>query len=270
YSRVARDYQCQSGKDHSHVGEKAGKRRQPEGGRQMAWPDVGCTGWVHLITLHDARIGGAVVMIYFIGGILDHTEECSNIRELFRTPRHPLEPGLRAYALTLLRENTPSSLIRIKIQERALRNFGNDVGTTQHRYHLTANEFTSLRRTVNQERGVPQRCSVTENLDAWFGGTNPHPPSSALSEALVYYKPRYEHEKRSRFEIILSTPQQRDAAIKLAHKRQLFMDLTFGICSSRFLVLILLARTSGGKGLPIATMLFTALPDAKAVHASYD
>ncbi|KAI4517100.1 hypothetical protein K525DRAFT_211665, partial [Schizophyllum commune Loenen D] len=268
YTRITRDFQCQSGKDHSHVGEKAGKRK--EGGRQMAWPDVGCTSWVRLTTLHDGRQGGAVVMIYLIGGILDHTDECNDIQELPRTPRLPLETGLRNYALSLLRENTPPSLIRIKVQQRAIELFGNDIGTTQHRYHLTANEFTSLRRSVNQERGIPQRCSVTDNLDAWFGTGNPRPPCAALSDALVYYKPRFEHEKYGRFEIILSTPEQRAAAVNLAHKQQLFMDLTFGVCSSRFLVLILLARTPDGKGLPIATMLFTALPDAKAVHASYD
>jgi hypothetical protein len=61
-----------------------------------------------------------------------------------------------------------------------------------------------------------------------------------------------------------------EAAWKFGHKRQVLMDLTFGICSARALLVIIMAIDNSGHGIPICFMLFTACDSTKAVHADYD
>ena len=60
------------------------------------------------------------------------------------------------------------------------------------------------------------------------------------------------------------------AAWKYGHRQQVLMDLTFGVCSARALLVILMAIDDSGSGIPICFMLFTARESAKAAHADYD
>ena len=60
------------------------------------------------------------------------------------------------------------------------------------------------------------------------------------------------------------------AAWKFGHEKQVLMDLTFGVCSARALLVILMAIDDSGEGIPICFALFTARESVKAVHADYD
>ena len=48
------------------------------------------------------------------------------------------------------------------------------------------------------------------------------------------------------------------------------MDLTFGVCSARALLAILMVIDDNNHGQPIALMLFTARKEARATHADYN
>jgi hypothetical protein len=60
------------------------------------------------------------------------------------------------------------------------------------------------------------------------------------------------------------------AAWKFGHKKQVLMDLTFGVCSAWALLAILMALDENGTGIPICFIMFTARESAKATHADYD
>ena len=64
--------------------------------------------------------------------------------------------------------------------------------------------------------------------------------------------------------------EMRTAAWKYAHQKQVLMDLTFGVCSARALLVILMALDKTGKGIPICFILFTAWESAQATHADYN
>ncbi|KAF7971659.1 hypothetical protein HWV62_20624 [Athelia sp. TMB] len=61
-----------------------------------------------------------------------------------------------------------------------------------------------------------------------------------------------------------------EAAWRYAHGKQLILDGTFGVCSSRLLLFIAMAVDDDGKGLPIAFFLFSAPTGNKATHTGYN
>ena len=59
-------------------------------------------------------------------------------------------------------------------------------------------------------------------------------------------------------------------AWKYGHKKQVLMDLTFGVNSTKCLVCIIMAIDPHSRGIPLAFIVFTPLKHALAAHASYD
>jgi len=168
-----------------------------------------------------------------------------------------------------LRKNTPLSLLRSECTAWAEKKWPGSVGDNHSRYRLTTHDTSSLYRSISRERGIHQRTAAEENLDKWFRAEKPQPPSPLLTMSCLHYQ-AHEKPKTDRFEIILSTPEMQAAAWKFGHKRQVLMDLTFGVCSARALLAILMALDENGTGIPICFIMFTARETAKATHADYD
>ncbi len=61
-----------------------------------------------------------------------------------------------------------------------------------------------------------------------------------------------------------------DAAWRHTHKKQLLLDGTFGVVSSRMLLFIAMGVDDNTKGLPLAFFLFSAPGGTKATHGAYD
>ena len=97
----------------------------------------------------------------------------------------------------------------------------------------------------------------------------PQPPSPLLTMSCLHYQ-AHEKPKTDHFEIILSTPKMQAAAWKFGHKKQVLMDLTFGVCLAQALLMILMTLDENGTGIPICFIMFTAWESAKATHADYD
>lgn len=210
-----------------------------------------------------------MVAIDEISGVYDHTDECTVQVEMERNPRLPLHADLREFALSLLRKNVPLSLLRSECSAWAQARWPGLPGDNFARYCLTAHDISSLYRSISHERGIPQRTAAEDNLDKWFRPEKPQPPSPTLTQSCLHYQ-AHKRGETDRFEIILSTPEMQAAAWKYGHRQQVLMDLTFGICSARALLVILMVIDDSGSGIPICFMLFTARESAKAAHADYD
>ncbi|KAK6988928.1 hypothetical protein R3P38DRAFT_2803880 [Favolaschia claudopus] len=144
--------------------------------------------------------------------------------------------------------------------------WGTQAGDSLYRFTLSPYETTSLYRTIAQESGIPQRSSPENNLDLWCRAENSSPPDPRLAASCLSYTHLIPGHSE-RFSIILLTPEQRLLAWKYGHKKQMLMDLTFGVCA---LLAILMVLDDQQKGFPVGFMLFTAKKDAKAVHADYN
>jgi hypothetical protein len=54
------------------------------------------------------------------------------------------------------------------------------------------------------------------------------------------------------------------------HHQQMLMDSTFGVCSARILLFILMVINKQNKGIPVATIMFMARKEAQATHTDYN
>ncbi|GBE82674.1 hypothetical protein SCP_0410590 [Sparassis crispa] len=188
---------------------------------------------------------------------------------MLRSPCLPLHPDLHDYAMSLLRRREPIRLVRSKCLSWAKEHWQEQQGDGSHRFHLTPYDSSSLYRTAARERGIPQRSSAADNLDCWFHSEDPRPPSPLFTSSCLHYQP-YLEGIFERFEIIISTPQQRDAAWTFGYKKQIIMDGTFRICSARVLCFIIMVINDQNKGIPVAHIVFSAKKHTKAVHADYN
>ncbi len=85
---------------------------------------------------------------------------------------------------------------------------------------------------------------------------------------VFHYCPR--SDKNERFEIGIATRDMDEAAWRYGHSAQLILDGTFGVCSERLLLFIVMVVDEGWKGVPVSFLLFSAATGAKATHASYN
>ena len=135
------------------------------------------------------------------------------------------------------------------------------------RYHLLLSDHTTLYRKFSRLHGVDVRQKPEYNVDDWLNPSSPN-FQPAIHNAIFHYSAR--STALERFEVCISTSDMEAAAWKYAHHSQLVLDGTFGICSSRLLLFIALARDEDGKGVPVAFFLFSAPTGNQATHAGYN
>jgi hypothetical protein len=142
-----------------------------------------------------------------------------------------------------------------------------DPDTSNIRYHLLPSDNVVLYRKFSRQHGIDVRKQPQYNIDDWL---NPLSPkfNPDIKNAIFHYSAR--SEAGERFEACISTLEMSKAAFKYAHKSQLILDRTFGVCSSRLLLFIALAQDNDGKGVPIAFFLFLAPTGNCATHAGYN
>ncbi|KAJ7136679.1 hypothetical protein C8R44DRAFT_608573, partial [Mycena epipterygia] len=266
FTRWQRVYQCTCSSDNE-------QGHQPSKRRDMPWQNVGCEFWIHqenkiTPSLHSDLKSGILIVDEIVSNFT-HSTECLSLKEMENPPPIPLHPELREYALSLLCIRVPLSQLKTLCHEWAQNKWGSAVGDECFRFVLNNHETTSLYRTLARERGIAQ-APPQNNLDLWFRTENPCPPDPRLTASCLSYTPCVAGEADSRFTLILSTPEQRLAAWRYGHKKQVLMDLTFGVCSGCVLLAILMAIDENNHGIPIAEILFSAQKRAKAVHADYD
>ncbi|RXW16666.1 hypothetical protein EST38_g9180, partial [Candolleomyces aberdarensis] len=266
WERFTRYYQCQCGISHQ-TGRFAAEKRQ------IPWEDVGCPFWIKLVTVHErrdaSRVFGSMLGIDEISGILGHSEKCLETMEMEHDPTIPLHPDVRDYALKLLQNKAPISLLRSECAKYSEERWPGSPGDNHFRYRLAPYDSSSLYRTVAQEHGINQRTAAEQNLDKWFHSENPELPSDNFKNSFLHYQPHISG-KTERFELIICTDEMREAAWKFGHQRHVLMDLTFKFSSAPALLMILMAFNSDSKGVPIGFFVFTAREWTRAAHSDYN
>lgn len=211
----------------------------------------------------------ALITIDEIYGDLVHSGSCQDQLVMSRNPTIPLHPDIRALMLELVRGKIALTVAKEKARKYAISRWGEAPGDGYHQFRLRDHDSSSLYRTLGSEIGITAHSTAQGNLDLWFRADNPCPPTPILTASCLSYTPEIV-ETSQRFMIVLSTPLQQKMAWKYGHKSQLLMDLTFGVCSARVLLIILMVIDDANKGIPVAQILFTARQEARAVHADYN
>lgn len=136
------------------------------------------------------------------------------------------------------------------------------------RYEVLPKDFTSLyRQHLRNAYEIDITIKPEHNIDNWLD------PASQffkpqIHEAIFYYRARM--EKEDRFKVCICTPEMKQAAWQLVHAKQLVLDGTFGITTSRLLLWIAMGIDDCGRGIPVALFLFSAPTGNRATHAGYN
>ncbi len=139
--------------------------------------------------------------------------------------------------------------------------------TVNIRYHFLPTDHTTLYRKFSRTNGIDTKRLPQYNVHDWL---DPESESyiPAIRDAVFHYCPR--SEENDRFEIGIATASMDEAAWKYGHSAQVILDGTFGVCSERLLLFIVMVIDEGWKGVPVSFLLFSAATGAKATHASYN
>ncbi|KAK7684406.1 hypothetical protein QCA50_012353 [Cerrena zonata] len=236
--------------------------------RRAAYDFTGCL--VHAdITYLDIQPR----VITRVVGFFEHNDACQGSR-LVRYPPVPIDDHVIEVALRQLRQGASVNTIQKTnlnmIQRHAYRNQTKNLDPTRLnvRYEILPGDFSRLYRRHNLEAyGIHIDNRPECNVDDWLNSSSPlYKPD--LAQAVFYYMART--DTNDRLKVCISTAEMRDAAWLYCHKKQVVIDGTFGLCSSRLLLWIALGIDETGAGLPVSMFLFSAPMGTKATHAGYD
>lgn len=154
------------------------------------------------------------------------------------------------------------------LQDRAYRDMQSaDPLSANVRYEFLPSDTSNLYRLFNKSLGVDVTTPPEQNLHNWLDPQSPH-FKPEIRNAIFDYEART--QKGERLKVSISTKEMDDAAWKYAHHKQIILDGTFGVCSSRLLLFIAMAIDEDGKGVPLALFLFSAPTGNQATHAGYN
>ncbi|PSR73963.1 hypothetical protein PHLCEN_2v10231 [Hermanssonia centrifuga] len=142
------------------------------------------------------------------------------------------------------------------------------IANLNFRYEILPGDFSRLyRQHYRLTHGIDLSFKPEYNVDNWL---NPESKyfKPAISQAVFKYSARA--EGHDRLKLFISTPEMRQAAWKYCHRKQLMIDGTFGLSTSRLLLWIALGIDEAGHGVPVAMFLFSAPTGNRATHAGYD
>ncbi|KZP27505.1 hypothetical protein FIBSPDRAFT_730771 [Athelia psychrophila] len=227
------------------------------------------TGCMAHLEVTEREGNGAVTRIVGVG---EHNTECTQ-SVMARVPAIPLHPHVYEVALAQLQQGASISVIQSTnmdmLRSRSYRGMSShhQTATSNVRYNFMPTDTCHLYRLYNKSHGVDVTIPPEHNLNDWL---DPSSPSfrQEIHDAIFHYAART--EKGERLKVCISTPDMDDAAWKYAHGRQLILDGTFGVCSSRLLLFIAMGIDEEGKGVPLAFFLFSAPTGNKATHAGYN
>lgn len=216
-----------------------------------------------------------LLAIHEISGHFEHLDACLSCKVASRDARLPLHPSIRHYARSLLLKGVPGPSVYTQANTWAQIKYP-PIQTAFtpdpfYRYTYVPHDTTSLYRTLKLEMGISQHSSPHGNINAWFRADSPSPPSPDLTAACLFYQPFVQGET-DRFILVLSTPEQRQAAWQHGHHKPILADLTFGFCSARANLWILMVIDEHFRGIPVAYVIFSAkaTTSRRGVHGDYN
>lgn len=154
-----------------------------------------------------------------------------------------------------------------ELQEKLAYRGMQDPGRHNFRYQFLPSDHSALYRKLSRANGVDTKRLPQYNVHDWLDPTSPN-FLPEIRDAVFHYIPR--SDENDRFEIGIATKDMDDAAWKYGHSAQIILDGTFGVCSERLLLFIIMVIDEEWKGVPVSFLLFSAATGAKATHASYN
>ncbi|KAF8804230.1 hypothetical protein BYT27DRAFT_7214085 [Phlegmacium glaucopus] len=233
--------------------------------RRVPYEYTGCLAHVEIT---ERESNGEVTRVV---GYFAHNAACQSA-VLTQLPAVPLHEHVYKVALDQLEDGASISAIQEKnrsmIDSRAYDGMQeNNPSNVNVRYHFLPTDNSTLYQKFSRHHGIDVRQQPQYNIDDWLNPTSSN-FNPIIREAIFHYSARSEADER--FEICISTPEMDAGAWKYAHQSQIVLDGTFGVCSSRLLLFIALARDEDGKGVPVTFLLFSAPTGNRATHAGYN
>ncbi|KAJ7209277.1 hypothetical protein GGX14DRAFT_632566 [Mycena pura] len=239
--------------------------RNPKSGtqeRHTAAPFTAC--------LSHAEVTFRAGKVVRIRGHFHHNQGCKDACYA-RKPPIPVHPSVYAVALAQLRDGGTFADIRAKNRElfkaKAYKDFPHDLHSSHFRWLLEANDSRSLYRQYNRLKGIRVTDVPEVSIDEWLD-----PKSEkfipTLAHAVFHYSARAAKEER--FEVAVANEEMSRAAWTYGHESQIILDGTFGICSSRLLLFIIMVIDEKRRGVPVAFLFFSAPSGNKLSSSGYD
>jgi hypothetical protein len=138
------------------------------------------------------------------------------------------------------------------------------------RYHFLKSDAKTLDRAYHRSLGIDVSKEPQHNVHQWL---DPEATDfcAPLAEAADYYKPRLTSDRLDRFELVLSSPAMKRAALCFCHGGQIVIDLTFGLCDLKLLLGVVMGIDEDRHGgVPVAFLLFSAPTGNKHTAAGHD
>ncbi|KAJ3527538.1 hypothetical protein NM688_g8115 [Phlebia brevispora] len=266
-------YQCSTGYD--TAARQLGKAKSPpelldsskkEWQHRAPYDHTECLAHAEVTTVVSS---GNVLRV---AGYFEHNEDCKNA-VMKRFPAVPLHPDVYNIALQQLRQGAGITEIQSenlrRLQAKAYQDQPLDDGMlANYRFNLLSGDFSRLYRIHYRDtHKVDLSARPEHNVDNWLNSESssykPH-----LHRSVFHYTPRGDNGQR--LKVCIATPEMKDAAWKYCHKKQVMIDGTFGLSTSRLLVWIALGVDESNRGIPVAMFLFSAPTGNRATHAGYD
>jgi hypothetical protein len=126
------------------------------------------------------------------------------------------------------------------------------------RYHFLKSDATTLYRASHRSLGIDVSKEPQDNVLQWLnpGATDFCAP---LAEGADYYKPRLTSGRPDRFELVLSSPAMKQAAVRFRHGGQIVMDLIVGLCDRKLLLGVVMGIDEDRHGPTCAVTTFASL-----------
>ena len=205
-----------------------------------------------------------------IRGYFEHNDACKTA-QIQRFPPNTLHPSVFKLALDQLKDGV--TLTDIQETNRAMVNSrlyvdGQDTAKYQnYRFLMKSADTRSLYRQFYRLQGVKVTESAHLNLHEWLDKESPQ-YNHVLAEAVFYYSERA--KKEDRLKVCVATQEMKEAAWKYAHKSQIILDGTFGVCDKKLLLFIVMGMDEDRKGVPLAFLFFSAHSGNRHTAAGYN
>ncbi|KAF7797218.1 hypothetical protein EIP86_008410 [Pleurotus ostreatoroseus] len=235
-------YQCDCGYDHKAAGHKR---------RLTAVGFTGCLA--HAEVLYQQRTHH----VLYVKGFFEHNQGCQDAH-LDRFPARPVHPAVYRVALDQLKVGASLAEIqemnRYKYKTRTYPGQTDNLDSSPYRWLLQKSDTRSLYRQYNRLQGINVSIHDYINVDEWLDENSPS-YNPTIKAAVFHYAARA--QRGDRFEVCVATAEMKEAAWRYAHRSQIILDGTFGICQKKLLLFIVMGLDRKRRGVPIAFLLFT-------------
>ena len=205
-----------------------------------------------------------------ICGYLEHNDGCQKAVITCMPDLH-IHPLVYFIALGQLSNGTSVEDVQTKNQKlfktRGYKDMPDNLELSPYCWLLLQTDFQALYRQYNCLVGVNIVEAPHINVYHWLDPMS-HQYSQALANTVFHYSAQ--KMKDNQFEICIAMKDMQDAAWKYAHRSQIILNKTFGLCDKQILLFIVMGVDDERKGIPLVFLLFSAPSGNKQSSSGYN